>query len=59
MNEEDYAFYEDQKGKRAGKCLDDIVALTPSDQMYIQRSKTQLNVSTFAAYYGGSDNTLI
>ena len=32
MTDEDFVFYEDQKSRRIGKCLDVALLLTPSDQ---------------------------
>ena len=43
MTDEDFSFYADQKGRRAEKCLDVVIPLTSSDQMFIRRSETQLN----------------
>ena len=49
MTDEDFSFYTDQKGRRAEKCLDVVIPLTSSDQMFIRRSETQLNAPGLAA----------
>ena len=38
MTDEDFVFYEDQKSRRIGKCLDVALPLTSSDQKFIRRS---------------------
>ena len=55
MTEEDYAFYEDQRGPQVSKCLDAVLSLTSLDQMFVRRSDTQLNAATIA----GSRNMII
>ena len=39
------AFYEDQKDRRIGKCLDIALPLTISDKKLIRRSESQLNAT--------------
>ena len=42
---EDYAFFEDQKGWRIGKCLHAALSLTASDKKFIRHSESQLNAT--------------
>ena len=37
MAEADYAFYQDQKSERVGKCMDTVVPLSSSDKMFLRR----------------------
>ena len=37
MAEADYAFYQDQKSERVGKCKDTVVPLSSSDKMFLRR----------------------
>ena len=43
MTDEDFVFYEDQKSRRIGKCLDVALPLTSSDQKFIRRSESHVN----------------
>ena len=43
MTDKDFVFYEDQKSRRIGKCLDVAFPLTSSDQKFIRRSKSHVN----------------
>ena len=47
MDKNDYAFYEDQKGPRQGKCTNAVEKLAESDQLhqkgYIQRKRCTFN----------------
>ena len=46
MTDEDFVFYEDQKSRRIGKCLDVALPLTSSDQKFIRRSESHINASS-------------
>ena len=46
MTDDDYSFYNDQKGQRIGKCLDSVVPLTSSDKLFMRRSYNQTDVPT-------------
>ena len=37
MAEADFAFYQDQKSERVGKCVDTVVPLSSSDKMFLRR----------------------
>ena len=53
MNEEDFAFYEDQIGPGKRKCLDDVKPVDQSDidflQRYLKNNPTNNTVSTSSA----------
>ena len=55
MTDEDFVFYEDQKSRRIGKCLDVALPLTSSDQKFIRRSESRVN--TMGVLSGCSVNT--
>ena len=46
MTDKDFVFYEDQKSRRIGKCLDVAWPLTSSDQKFIRRSESHVNAPT-------------
>ena len=49
MADENYSFYNDQKGQRIAKCLDVPLPLTSSDKQLIRRSQIKPNfASSFA-----------
>lgn len=50
MTEDDFAFYNDQKGHRIGRCLDAVIPLTSSDNLFIRRTSSQANASTSSAF---------
>ena len=43
MTDEDFVFYEDQKSRCIGKCLDVALPLISSDQKFIRRSESHVN----------------
>ena len=43
MTDEDFVFYEDQKSRRIGKCIDVALPLTSSDQIFIRRSESHVS----------------
>jgi len=49
MTEEDYSFYQDQKGPRVAKCLDVLLPLTSSDKQFMRRSEISSNLSSSSA----------
>ena len=46
MADEDYSFYNDQKGLRIAKCLDVLLPLTLSDKQLVRRSQIKPSYST-------------
>ena len=49
MADEDYSFYNDQKGPRIAKCLDVQLPLTSSDKQFIRRSQIKSNFASSSA----------
>lgn len=46
MNDDDYAFYNDQKGDRVGRCMNEVVELSTSDQKFIRRTTSYEGAAT-------------
>ena len=49
VTNENYSFYDDQKGLRVAKCLDASLPLTSSDKQVIRRSEIKSNLSSSSA----------